>query len=101
MTRIAEEAQNGEFGWFGFKGTMIVAQSDGPLLSLSTATLVPQPSVVAQTRQLPAWWLIAIGAIVLLLIVRMIMLWRRRRQIKEVIEEHGVEEAADPGPPTA
>lgn len=101
MMRIADEAQNGEFGWFGFKGTMIVAQSDGPLLSLSTATLVPQTSVVAQTRQLPLWWLIAIGAIVLLIVIRLIMLWRRRRQIKEVIDEHGVDESVDPGPPTS
>jgi hypothetical protein len=101
MSRIADEAQNGEFGWFGFKGTMIVAQSDGPLLSLSTATLVPQASVVAESRQIPLWWIIAIGAIVLLILIRLIMLWRRRRQIDEVIEEHATDDTTGQGPPAA
>lgn len=99
MMRIADEAVSGEFGWFGFKGTMVVAQSDGPLLSLSTATLVPQPSVVAESRQLPVWWLIAIGVILLLIIARLIMLWRRRRQIDEAIEEHAADDGVEQGPP--
>ncbi|MHB1211669.1 MAG: hypothetical protein ACYC0W_05330 [Candidatus Nanopelagicales bacterium] len=99
LQQVADEAQDGEFGWFGFKGTMIVAQPGAELLTLSTATLVPQASIVAESRSLPTWWLVVLGLAVLILLARLVMLWRRRRAVRRQIAKAEVADDEEPSDP--
>ncbi|MHB1067783.1 MAG: hypothetical protein ACYC2Z_10235, partial [Candidatus Nanopelagicales bacterium] len=99
LQQVADDAQYGEFGWFGFKGTMIVAQPGAELLTLSTATLVPQASIVAESRSLPTWWLVVLGLAVLILLARLVMLWRRRRAVRRQIAKAEVADDEEPSDP--
>ncbi len=84
---LAEEAANGVFGWFGLNGTLLIAQPGAEFLPLQTGELVPQSTTLAESRQLPLWWLIAIGVVLLIIIARMVTLWRRRRRIKRAVAD--------------
>ena len=95
VNTLADEAMDGEFGWFGLRDSILVAQSQAPLLYLNTSVLVPQDSVTSEGRKLPPWWILVIGAIIVLLLLRWWMLRRRKKRIARRVAEADAASAAE------
>lgn len=87
MDQIADEAQNGRFGWFGFGGSIVVAQSGAELLELQLRTLVPQATVQREEAGLPVWLFVLGGVILLLVAVRILWVRLRRRRISRAVAQ--------------
>jgi len=78
ITKIADEAENGEFGWFALRDDLLIAQPNADLLFMASSGIVPQTTVTAEGRALPPWWILIIGVIAALILIR--WLWGRRRK---------------------
>ncbi len=85
MRQLVDEAQNGEFGWDGLAGDLLVAQPGAEPLSLTSDAVVPQAAVVEESRSIPVWWLAVGAAVVGILLARWWAVVRRRRRIEEKI----------------
>jgi hypothetical protein len=83
---LAESADADPFGWFVFSGDLLVAQPGLPILALATATIVPQVEVTSEFV-IPLWIAIALGAVILIAVARIISLSRRKRRIDNVVDE--------------
>lgn len=77
---LAVQADAAPFGWFPLIGDLLVAQNGLPLLSLSTATIVPQASIATEFT-VPLWLIIAGAALLIIVVARLIAVARRRRRI--------------------
>ena len=87
VTQLADEAEDREFGWFGLRDNLLVAQPGAEPLTLSSASLVPQASVKDDARTLPPWWIILAALIVVTLTTRWWMLRRRSHRVAVAIAE--------------
>jgi hypothetical protein len=87
MRQLADEAQNGEFGWDGLSGDLLVAQPGAEPLQLTTASVVPQEAVVEESRSIPLWWLTAGAVVVVVLALRWWAVARRRRRIDSKVQQ--------------
>ena len=92
--RVTIESANGEFGWFGLRDDLMVAQSAYQTIFLDSTTVVPQTSVQAEGRQLPPWWLLLIGAVVIILLLRWWFVRRRAKRIRRRLAAAEAEAAA-------
>ncbi|MDO8308388.1 MAG: hypothetical protein Q7V58_08535 [Actinomycetota bacterium] len=81
MSELANEAENGEFGWNGLRDNLMVAQPGAEILFLSSQTLAPQASVVEDSRAIPYWLVGVVGAILLILLVRWVFVRRRKKRL--------------------
>jgi hypothetical protein len=77
---LAAFADADPFGWFVLTDDLLVTQPGVPTISLATATIVPQAEVTNEFV-VPLWIAIALGAIILIAIARIISLSRRKRRI--------------------
>ena len=94
VVQLADEAENGEFGWFGLRDDLMVAQSAYQTIFLDSTTVVPQTSVQAEGRQLPPWWLLLIVAVVVILLLRWWFVRRRAKRIRRRLAAAEAEAAA-------
>lgn len=102
MDQIADEAQNGTFGWFGIGGSILVAQPGAQPLELQLRTLVPQESVQRDEASLPVWLFALIALLVVVILVRFVWLRRRKRRISRTLaeaEQSALDEREPDGPP--
>ena len=104
LDRIADEAQNGLFGWFGLTGNILVAQPGyDEITSLDVRTLVPQESVLEERSQLPIWLFALIGLAILLIVGRVLLVRARRRRLSEAVadaEREDYDDEVEPDAPT-
>jgi len=80
MDTLVVQADADPFGWFPLIGDLLVAQKNLPILALSTATIVPQPSVATEFT-VPLWLIIAAAVLLIIVAARLIALGRRRQRI--------------------
>ncbi len=96
MLQIGEEVENGEFGWFGLLDNLVVAQPNAELLYLSSGSVIPQATPLAEGRKLPPWWIFLIVLVVVLILVRWWFARRRKKRIAKRIAEVQAAQAAEP-----
>lgn len=96
MAQISDEVENGEFGWFGLRDNLVVAQPEAELLFLDSARIVPQATPLTEERNLPPWWLVLIALILVLVLVRWLYSVRRSRRVKKRIAEIEQSSNVDP-----
>ena len=87
MLQIGDQVENGEFGWFGLLDNLVVAQPDAELLYLSSGSVIPQATPLAEGRKLPPWWLLLIVLVIVLILVRWWFARRRKKRIAKRIAE--------------
>ncbi|MDI1290156.1 MAG: hypothetical protein PSX37_09460, partial [bacterium] len=96
VNQIADEVENGEFGWFGLLDNVVVAQPNAELIYLSSGSVTPQATPLAEGRKLPPWWLLLIGLVIVLILVRWWFARRRKKRIAKRIAEVQAATAVEP-----
>ncbi len=96
LDQLAEEAQNGLFGWFGLSGNILVAQPGyDEITALDLNTIVPQETVLQERAQLPIWLFVVAGLLLLLIIGRVVLVRARRRRLSQAVAEASDDEDVD------
>ena len=94
VLQLADEAENGEFGWFGLRDNLFVAQPQYDSIFLDSTTVVPQASTQNDGRQLPPWWVLLIVAVAIILLLRWWFVRRRAKRIQSRLAAADAEAAA-------
>lgn len=88
LDQLADEAQNGLFGWFALGGNILVAQPGyDTITTLDLRTLVPQESVLEERSEMPVWLFVLAGGLLALIIGRILVARARRRRLRRVVAE--------------
>ena len=87
VAQIADEVENGEFGWFGLLDNLVVAQPDSEVTFLNSSSVIPQVTPLTEGRKLLPWSIILIILIVVVILVRWWLAHRRKKGIDKQIAD--------------